>query len=203
MSTQTTRSRRLARGWSVASVAIFGGASAHVVAGGQLPSTATLAACWALAGLLCTVLAGQRHRATSTAASVIGSQAVLHWLFERAPSPAGAPLSGEGPHAGHLQHLASSPAVPMQHDALDPVMAALHLGVALATLMFIRRGDAVLRTVEEAVRIGLGRLWRVPVLRSPLPRVRSGLIASAPRLLSSLARPGPVSVRGPPTPSLP
>lgn len=202
MPAPASRVRRLLRGWCVASIATFGGASAHAAAGGHLPGLAALALCWALAGLLCTLLAGRRHRTLGTALGVVGSQAALHWILDRAASMGAGAAGGPVP-GGHLHHLSIGAAAPAQHSAADPLMVLLHLGVALATLAYIRRGEAAVTALADAVRLGLQGLWRLPVLRRPLPRLGPPPLGRAPQVLAPQACPGPVSARGPPVPSLP
>jgi hypothetical protein len=200
---------RLLRGWAAAVVATVLAAGSHTVASawgsGQTHAEAGPApVVWiltlALAGPLCTVLAG---RALSWFRLVLGvgtSQLLFHWLYSMAVVPAAFPASAEsasgtslpGPHAGSGHAAApvlsrvpgtaeslvatGTPGVADQLPHLSPAMLAAHVLAAVGTVFLLRRGEVL------AVRVA--ELAAGMVLRTPGARLARWRPSSAARRLA-------------------
>ncbi|MGO1885530.1 MAG: hypothetical protein ACTH3G_09255 [Citricoccus sp.] len=187
---------RLLRGWAAAVVATVLAAGSHTLANlvetgvSQAPHHAGPApVLWiltlALAGPVCTALAGRRLSWWRLAAGVATSQLLFHWLYSAA-APAAAPtLTESGLHSGHgaqavstvgLAATAKATAdagpgagageVPGAEAALhsdSPAMMAAHLLAAVVTVLALRRGEVLAARVAE-LAVGL-------ILRSPGARL--------------------------------
>lgn len=188
---------RLLRGWAAAVVATLWAAGSHTLASvasrsADLPAHGHVAdhlhdagpapIVWiltlALAGPLCTALAGRRLSWWRLASGVSASQLLFHWLYSIAAVPADAGALGElrsaaghlgsATHAGHLGSgsLAglSSPAA--ADDALSTPSAGMvlaHVLAAVGTVLVLRRGELLAARMAE-LAVGL-------VLRSPGARL--------------------------------
>lgn len=198
-----SRSSRLVRGWSLASIATFAGVVSHVLAMGHAPAPSLVAVCWALSGLVCVLLSGIRRSALATALSVVSSQGILHWLFAQAGQGAvmrqadGHAMTG---HAGHMMHGSGTLSASVQAQSASPsmTMIALHLVAALLTYLAVRRGDAAVAALSLALRMGL--LWVAPSWPRirVVPARRPEPIFRVVGILVHKVYPGPVPLRGPP-----
>ncbi|MEV4900228.1 hypothetical protein AB0K08_02665 [Citricoccus sp. NPDC055426] len=190
---------RLLRGWAAALVATLLAAGSHTLANlvdpGASPSThahhdaGPAPILWiltlALAGPVCTALAGRRLSWWRLAAGVTASQLLFHWLYSATAGPAAAPaLSGlDGRHGAHSGHpgslvpgIGSSAAtgssagttlgeVPGAAGAVhadSPAMAAAHLLAAVMTVVVLRRGEVLAGRVAD---LAVGLLLRSPGAR--------------------------------------
>jgi hypothetical protein len=216
---------RLMRGWAAATVATLLAAGSHTLAGSTAaghdagPAPVVWLLTLALAGPLCTALAGRTLSRWRLWSAVGSSQLLFHGLYSQSAVPPGgagaaAPslrtsTAGTGAPAAHAGHGLQADALP----APDALPAADHVGLAMvvahllavvATVLLLRRGEVLaVRVVELAVGLVLrspgARLSRwVPALRPPrlpsrplAPAVRAGAV-----VLSGLRW------RGPPVPVL-
>ncbi|WP_129657035.1 hypothetical protein [Rothia halotolerans] len=192
----------VARGWAVGTVAVLGGASAHAVAEGHAPQLAVVLVCWALSGLLCTVIALCRLPALSGALGVLVSQGLLHWLF--AQTGHGTTSSASPAAAAHAHHGAAvlpSSAIPEPHD-LSPAMVLLHVAAAALTYLALRQGEGALGLLGDALALAMRGLFRLPA-RPVLVTARLRACGShTVRALAAATVPRPVAPRGPPLPLL-
>lgn len=197
---------RLLRGWAAAVVATLWAAGSHTVASvssrsadlpahGQAPDhlhdAGPAPIVWiltlALAGPLCTALAGRRLSWWRLASGVGASQLLFHWLYSVSAVPADAGALGQlrsaaghigsaphgGPasqahHAGHFGSgsLADLPGPAVADDALTTLsttMVLAHVVAAVGTVLVLRRGELLAARVAE-LAVGL-------VLRSPGARL--------------------------------
>ncbi|XKH53208.1 hypothetical protein LG293_03580 [Citricoccus nitrophenolicus] len=190
---------RLLRGWAAAVIATLWAAGSHTVASissysadvpahGHVPDhlhdAGPAPIVWiltlALAGPLCTALAGRRLSWWRLASGVGASQLLFHWLYSIAAVPADADASalsglrstagliGSANHAGHLgsNSLAGLPGPVVADDALTTLSAAMvlaHVLAAVGTVLVLRRGELLAARVAE-LAVGL-------VLRSPGARL--------------------------------
>jgi len=233
---------RLLRGWAAAVVATLLAAGSHTLAGGAAPGheAGPAPVVWiltlALAGPLCTALAGRALSWWRLGSAVGSSQLLFHWLYSQSATlprhPGGSVLSDHAvhaapaSHAGHAVHAseASQATVAAQHapapgPGVDPqpaaevlqtadhtslAMVAAHVLAAVATVLLLRRGEALAaRVVELAVGFVLhspgARLARwVPAVRRPrLPsRPAAPVLRAGAVVLSGLR------LRGPPVTAL-
>lgn len=221
---------RLLRGWAAALAATLLAAGSHTMANlvdsGASPSTHTghdadpAPILWiltlALAGPVCTALAGRRLSWWRLSAGVTASQLLFHWLYAATAGPAATPtLSGldghHGTHAGHTGSLVSGigssagtnlgemqgAGGSMHTDS--PAMAAAHLLAAVVTVVVLRRGEVLASRVAE---LAVGLILRSPGARLarwlpavPVRRVSAAQLRAAYRpediLLPSLRQRGP------------
>lgn len=223
---------RLLRGWTAAAVATLLAAGSHTVAGlasaphdaGPHPVVWILTL--ALAGPLCTALAGRALSWGRLLGAVGSSQVLFHWLYSMASAPPGAGeaaalvrLRAADAHAAHTGSAAQAPVPgtsgPVVHAGIptDPVLVADHASLAMTaahvlsavvTVVLLHRGEALAaRVVELAAGV---------VLRSPgarlvhwTPQVRLPRLPSRP--LVPVLRTGAVvssrlRLRGPPVPAI-
>jgi hypothetical protein len=218
---------RLLRGWAAAVVATLLAAGSHTLAGSAAPGrdAGPAPVVWiltlALAGPLCTALAGRALSRWRLGSAVGSSQLLFHWLYSQSAAlpehPGGSALRD---HAGHSapagqasQHapapgpgagsLPAAEALPAA-DHASLAMAAAHVLAAVATVLLLRRGEAMAaRVVELAAGFVLlspgARLagW-VPAVRRPrLPSRPAAPVLRAGAVVSSGLR-----LRGPPVPAL-
>jgi hypothetical protein len=192
----------LARGWAVGSVAVLGGTAAHAAAEGHAPQLALVLLCWALSGLLCTVIALCRIPALSGALGVLVSQGLLHWLFAQAGH--GTTSSASPAAAAHAHHGAAvlpSAALPEPHD-LSPAMVLLHVAAAALTYLALRQGEGALGLLGESLALAMRGLFRLPVLPALVIARLRACGSHTVRALVAAAVPRPVAPRGPPPPLL-
>ena len=195
------RSSVLGRGWAVGSVAVLGGAAAHAAAEGHAPQLALVLLCWALSGLLCTVIALCRIPALSGALGVLVSQGLLHWLFARAGHGTTSSASPAAVHAHHGAAVLPSASIPEPHD-LSPAMVLLHLAAAALTYLALRQGEGALGLLGEALAVAMRGLFRLPVLPALVIARLRACGNHTGRALVAAAIPRPVAPRGPPLPLL-
>lgn len=196
---------RLVRGWSLATISTFSGVVSHVLAMGHVPPASLVAVCWALSGLVCVLLCGVRRSAFSTILSVVSSQGILHWLFAQTGhgvvmAPAG---GGEmSAHSHHMMHGTGSLTATVSGHAtgMSPAMVMTHLAAAWLTYLAIRRGDAALAALSQAIRLGLERVVSSIPRPKPIGSVSRPLpVTRTVRVLVRKAYAGPVPLRGPPS----
>ncbi|MGM7671205.1 hypothetical protein [Microbacterium sp. A93] len=198
---------RLLRGWAAAFVATLLAAGSHTVAN-LVESGASHAAhdagpapiLWiltlALAGPVCTALAGRRLSWWRLSAGVAASQLLFHWLYSATAVPAAAPTltglhGGHGAHAGHAESMIAVAAVGAGAGtaagtetgvgaalhADSPVMVAAHLVAAVVTVVVLRRGEVLAGRVAE-LAVGL-------ILHSPGARLAQWIPAVPVRRISA------------------
>lgn len=153
---------RLLRGWAAAFLATVLAAGSHTVASlvdsgashaghdaGPAPILWILTL--ALAGPVCTALAGRRLSWWRLSAGVAASQVLFHWLYSA--------TAGVGPGGGSGGIPGAEAALP----ADSPAMAAAHLLAAVVTVFALRRGEVLAGRVAD-LAVGL-------ILRSPGARL--------------------------------
>ena len=196
-----TRAARQLRGWAVAFSATGVAAAAHVLAGGSIPYPSILLLCLALSAMVSCALAGKVSSLAGTAAAVLLSQGLFHWMFTA--GGAGAPASAGGPgglsaagsaagHAGHAGHLTpayldpaaagqlAAGAEPGALSVMGHTSAAMWLGHLLAaavTVLLIRHGEAALLRLLSAVRLRIAAVF-------PLFLLFPALVPQPPKLSS-------------------
>ena len=168
---------RLVRGLSVAVLTTFAALVGHVAGGGAVPGLSGLAAPLALSALASVALVGRRLSLPRLGASVVASQFLFHNLF----------VLGAGP-SGHAHH--------------GVAMWISHFAVAAVTVVFLHRGELVLRGLRELgerliawLRHRLAAPELLPIAVAPA-RVRISAARGATAL--SQIRTGALSHRGPP-----
>lgn len=114
-------------------VAVLGATSmllattAHLVAGGQLPSIGVLLVAGVTVGLIAFTVTSRHCRLNPLIALLGAEQGSLHWLFG---SAAGGHCSGPAHHAADFGPLSCS-AAPMQMAEQGPLMMLTHVGAVL------------------------------------------------------------------------
>jgi hypothetical protein len=227
----------LLRGWAAAVVATLLAAGSHTLAGTTAgghdagPAPVVWLLTLALAGPLCTALAGRSLSWWRLWSAVGSSQLLFHWLYSQSPARPGDPgaaaaspqatlagASAEAAHAGHAAHagpalradalpvpdaLPAPEALPIA-DHLGLAMAAAHVLAAVATVLLLRRGEA---TAARVVGLAVGLVLRSPGARLSrwVPALRPPRLPSRP--LAPAVRAGAVVLsvlrwRGPPAPVL-
>ncbi|NUL45915.1 hypothetical protein F7P69_12030 [Cellulosimicrobium funkei] len=226
---------RLLRGWAAAFVSTLWAAGSHTVASvssnsadpsvaghvpGHLHDAGPAPIVWvltlALAGPLCTALAGRNLSWWRLASGVGASQLLFHWLYSIAAVPAAAGElgglrstavhSGSHTHAGHAGHLSSGSLAGLPGSAADDALTTLsvamvlaHVLAAVGTVLVLRRGELLAAQVAE-LAVGLvlrssgARLARwVPTVSARRVAVRAVRVVRRPDevLLSSQRLRGP------------
>ena len=167
-----TRPSPLLRGWSAAVIATLLAAGSHALAGHGHHDAGPSPLVWiltlALAGPVCTTLAGRALSWGRLSVAVVFSQALFHGFYSLGPSTApSASLLQAAEHAHHGAApapvtVASSAAAPVAPDAVaaapDPSMVLAHLLAAVATVVLLRTGERSVVTALDWV------LLRRPVL---------------------------------------
>ena len=191
---------RLLRGWAASLVATVLAAGSHTVAnlhaGTDLIESGTSHAAhdagpapilWiltlALAGPVCTALAGRRLSWWRLSAGVAASQLLFHWLYSATATaaPAATPVltgahGGHGQHGGHPGGLAAlataatttgpgageASGIGAALHADSPAMVAAHLLAAVVTVLALRRGEVLAARVAE---LAVGLILRAPGAR--------------------------------------
>jgi hypothetical protein len=181
-----SRSTRALRGLIAATVATFVALMSHVAAGGAMPGWLGVAVPWALAAMVCTVLAGRALSLWRLSIAVVLSQALFHTLFVLGTVTPGAAISGHVHGAAAAAQIGPTTAAA---SAPDLAMWASHLAAAVLTIVVLHRGEAAVRRllalaseVVDALRLRLDVVdgIRVPALRP------ARAIADAPRRSPSL-----------------
>ena len=139
----TPRSRRAIRAVSAATTATFVAAAFHVLGGGSVPGSVTLAVTTALATLLCLALQSATFSFWRLSASVAVSQLAFHVLFGI--------TGGASTLAGH-DHLATAIAVPRAVSDPGTSMGAAHVAAACLTILFLVFGERALTAIAGASR---------------------------------------------------
>lgn len=227
---------RLLRGWAGAVVATLLAAGSHTLAGSAAPGhdAGPAPVVWiltlALAGPLCTALAGRALSWWRLGSAVGSSQLLFHWLYSQSAAlpnhPGGSVIrdhAGHSAQAGHasqtVQASLASQLAPTSGPGAGPLpaaealpaadhaslaMAAAHVLAAVATVLLLRRGEAMAaRVVELAVGFVLlspgARLagWVLAVRRPRLPSRPAAPALRVGAVVSSGLR-----LRGPPVPAL-
>lgn len=159
---------RLLRGWGAALVATVVAAGFHTLADpghhDDGPSPLVILLTLALAGPLCTALAGRMLSWTRLSAGVLLSQGLFHALYSLG---SGTVTGSAGPAAGHshhAQHLVVASGPPPTVDAA-PAMLLAHVLAAAVTLLLLRQGERAVLTVTDWV-----------LLRRPALQLAPGMI---------------------------
>lgn len=213
-----TRSARVLRGLSAASVAVFVAALSHAAGGGGAPGTVGLVLALAFSALVCTALAGRTLSLVRLSVSVIISQVILHTLFTvGAPSgDGGAVTMSTMDHHGAVVVSIAGPAASAAGPAaaIDPAASLLavvaaqlcsgmwiaHLVAALVTILALRRGESAFWGLLLLAGLRFRRLVRAlfveprPVLRPD----RSTVVRVPDRLRDLGVFLGGLRHRGPP-----
>ncbi|GAB13020.1 hypothetical protein ARGLB_032_00670 [Arthrobacter globiformis NBRC 12137] len=197
---------RLFRAALVTSLAVSLAVAGHVLGGGQLPDTVTLAV---TAALLLAPAAWLARRQLSFAAlfGVLGAgQVTLHASFTVFSPDASClpqvPLAQLPPaHYGHagLHCTAAMESIPMDAGASSPAMLAGHLLAMLATAWLLRRGEEALWQLLAWLR-PLARLPRLTGFTPASHRPAAGPVVFVAAHRRNLRHD---SLRGPPLAALP
>lgn len=209
---------RLLRGWSAAVIATVLAAGSHTLAGpghhDDGPSPLVWILTLALAGPVCTALAGRLLSWTRLSVGVLLSQAVFHALYSLGPA---APPSAALPSAsfGHLHthgSLAAPAPLPGVSDpavaepllpAAEHTMLAAHLLAAVATVVLLRHGERSVLATADWVLLRRPVLILRPAQLTPAcgPRLvglpTPPVLPALRELVSSLRWRGPPSVACP------
>lgn len=159
---------RLARGWGAALIATLVAAGSHTLAGpghhDDAPSPLVFILTLALAGPLCTALAGRMLSWTRLSAGVLLSQGLFHGLYSLGPGAAPIQAGTAPGHEHHVQHLTVAAAEPLPVSEVGVSMAAAHLVAAVVTVMLLRQGEQAVLTAAEWVLLRRPVLTLVPVV---------------------------------------
>ncbi len=205
-----SRSTRVLRGASAATIATFVALVSHVSGGGEIPGPLGIAAPWILSVMVCTFLAGRVLSLARLSVAVVISQALFHVLFVLGMAPGAAGTTGHAHDRGAmldttLNTMATTMSVttPGTTTALvaDSTMWFAHALAAAITVAALYRGERALRRLHDLARHArtwFGRL--VAVLDTPIPEHPSPAPARGQRVVllhpldhsaSSLSRRGP------------
>ena len=209
-----SRSTRVLRGASAATIATFVALVSHVSGGGEVPGPLGIAAPWILSVMVCTLLAGRVLSLTRLSIAVVISQALFHVLFVLGTTPGAAVTTGHvHDHAAMLDTALDTTlntmatAVPLTASGTSAALAAgstmwfAHALAAAITVAALYRGERALRRLHDLARHARSWLGRfVAVLETPTPEHPSPAPARAHRMVllhpldhsaSSLSRRGP------------
>ncbi|MFJ5958228.1 hypothetical protein ACIQC5_20000 [Paenarthrobacter sp. NPDC092416] len=186
---------RIPRAAAVAAAVLALAATAHLLAGGELPAFPVMTALTAVVGLSAIMLAGRKMTAPLLAVYLGASQAALHLAFS-ALAGAGTPNPGLAHHPG----MAAGPGagvgvVPHEHLSADssPGMLGMHVVAILATALLMARGESALWALAAWLRPLLGLLKPTELRAYPCMPVTAMETIHLRR--NGLARP---PARGPP-----
>ncbi|MET4901641.1 hypothetical protein PV760_13295 [Paenarthrobacter sp. CC6] len=153
---------RIPRAAVVAVTVLALAATAHWLAGGELPAFPVMTALTAVVVLSAVILAGRKMTARLLAAYLGASQTALHLAFSA--------LAGSGtpkPDLAHHPGMAAGPGiggavVPHEHLSADvsPGMLGVHVAAILATALLMARGESALWALAA---------WLRPLLQTPSP----------------------------------
>lgn len=167
------RRHRTAAAALVAVVATAIAAGAHALAGGGLPSIATLAIALLLSVAVGILAIGPRLTRARTAVGVLADQLLFHSVFAffGPASAMGGPIAAhDHAHSAGTMLSAGAPAAVAMPVA---AMAASHLGAALLAYGMLRSGiravETVLRALARAVARALRRPHRIAFPTLPRP----------------------------------
>ncbi|QSZ51442.1 MULTISPECIES: hypothetical protein [unclassified Arthrobacter] len=151
---------RIPRAAAVAVTVLALAATAHLLAGGELPAFPVMTALTAVIALSAIMLTGRKMTVPLLAVYLGASQAALHLAFS-ALAGAGTPRPGLSHHLG----MAAGPGsghgvVPHEHLSSDasPGMLGLHVAAILATALLMARGESALWALAAWLRPLLGLL---------------------------------------------
>lgn len=199
-----SRSTRVLRGASAATIATFVALVSHVSGGGEVPGVLGIAAPWILSVMVCTFLAGRVLSLTRLSLAVVISQALFHVLFVLGMAPGASISTGHAHDHGAMLDAMATPLTASGTTAAlaaDSTMWFAHALAAVITVVALYRGERALRRLHDLARHArswFGRL--VAVLESPTPGHPSPASARAHRIVllhpldhsaSSLSRRGP------------
>lgn len=202
---RSSRAVRVVRGAVVASIATFTALLSHVVAGGDVPGWAGVAAPWVLALMASTLLAGRSLSVIRLGLSVVISQLLFHTLFVMG-SPASASASAPAtPGMHHHGAMTLLPTGPVETTALcaDPLMWAMHATAATLTTLMLVRGERAMRALlrlAHDVRAWARRIVRhtaavsLPHLPSVSPEAPFWVVRPAARLAAQRRRGPPLAI---------
>lgn len=162
---------RLLRGWGAALVATLVAAGSHTMAGpghhDDGPSPLILALTVALAGPLCTALAGRMLSWPRLSAGVLLSQGIFHALYSLGSGAVHAPAGPAAGHSHHVQQLVITAEAPATVDAA-PAMVWAHVLAAAVTVVLLRQGERAVLTAADWVLLRRTALQLVPRVLTPL-----------------------------------
>ena len=122
-----SRPARFLRGWAAAGVCILCAATSHYAVDPRPPSVLLLAVAFALAALVCVLLAGRRMGPLRTGCAVLLSQVPFHLIFSgggHSPSPASSPVPASPLEVSAPRHAHHAATVPPGHGGGDLAGAA-------------------------------------------------------------------------------
>lgn len=198
---RSSRATRVARGAVVASIATFTALLSHVVAGGDVPGWAGVAAPWMLALMASTLLAGRTLSTIRLGLSVVISQLLFHTLFVMG-APASAPAMPGMHHHGAMTMLPTAP-VGTAPLCPDPLMWAMHAAAAILTTLMLVRGERAMRALlrlAHDLRTWARRIVRhaaavsLPHLPSASPEAPFWVVRPAARLAVQRRRGPPLAI---------
>lgn len=171
-----SRPARFFRGWAAGSISILCAATSHCAVDPNPPSVLLLAVAFALAALVCVLLAGRRMGALRTGCAVLLSQVPFHVVFSGGGHSAShTPSPHDGAALAHAQHDPSAlraalgdGGASLSHAAVTAHAGGLvdtltaghgpmvwaHLAAAAATFVLLRHvEDGWWRLLDAAVRV--------------------------------------------------
>ncbi len=155
------------RAATLAAATVALAASAHLLAGGQLPAPGILLAVLALTGLVCTAATRLKLGFPAVASLLGAGQLILHESFTAFSGTVAGSSDGTAAHHGPANLPASIPAASPEHvqaHGPDPALALLMLaGHAAATLLsalLLAKGEDALWTLAA---------WLRPLVQLPSP----------------------------------
>ncbi len=173
-----TRTRRVQRALTWATIATAVALGSHLAGGGQMPGWLGVAVPWVASVWLCLAVAGDRLPLARLSAAVGGSQVAFHYLFVL-----GVPVPGGGGVSAHSTHSVADPAgaAATADVSIAAAQHAAHAGMAMGMGMWMWHAIGAAATIA-AMRCGTWILGR-------LRRTLSGLVAWV-RLLLNLPTSG-------------
>ncbi len=157
------RAVRALRGTIAASVSTFVAAASHSVADGQAASLFAVCVALTASVFVCIALVGRDLSRSRLSVAVLLSQLAYHGMFAFAP-PGGTVerADGLGPHAAHVAATVEVHAQTAVHHHGAGMWSA-HVIAALVTIAALVKGETVVRSLFETLRVAVVALLLRPV----------------------------------------
>ncbi|MGO1319706.1 MAG: hypothetical protein ACTII7_03980 [Galactobacter sp.] len=186
----------LARAWGASAVAVALAVLTHVLAGGHTPNPVLVALAGALGAVVALPFTTRKPSTARLAGLLLPAQVIYHVAF-------GGTHVGSRHTAAHLHGADLTAALGQTTQGVGDQMLLAHLASALLSVAAIRyaeRGLDAVHALTRQLRSALSRLARVVRLpRVPSLRRTTWVPNRAPAVVTSLALPGPLTRRGPPS----
>lgn len=166
-----SRWSRVLRGALVASFAVFTAMFSHLAGGGPAPGLLGLVLALTFGILVSVAFAGRRMSLWRLSASVLLSQVVFHLLFAMGSGPA-AVVHQQGHHGAVTMTMGAESGMAGHADHLGGGMLIAHLCAAIATIVYLRRGERTVWRIlglatERLVAVLLGVVVLIPARTAP------------------------------------